>query len=149
MNVKSVCCECKILRRWISLSTTTSQLLWLSSVISILYFGMFLTFYGGILLECFPGDSPVKNPIAARETQEMRVQSWGQEDCLKKEMATHSSIAWKTPWTEAPCGLQSTGWQRIGNNWTPPPPPPPPQYWGINTFSNTGTSILCKILKIY
>ena len=28
---------------------------------------------------------------------------------LEKEMATHSSIlAWKTPWTENPGGLQST-----------------------------------------
>ena len=31
---------------------------------------MFLTFYGGILLECFPGDSPVKNPLAVQEAQE-------------------------------------------------------------------------------
>ena len=29
---------------------------------------------------------------------------------LEKEMATHSSIlAWKTPWTEEPGGLQSIG----------------------------------------
>ena len=27
---------------------------------------------------------------------------------LEKEMATHSSIlAWRIPWTEEPCGLQS------------------------------------------
>ena len=33
-------------------------------------------------------------------------------------MATHSSIfAWKIPWTEEPCGLQSMGMQRIGHNW--------------------------------
>ena len=39
-----------------------------------------------------------------RETQ---VQSLGQEDLLEKEMAPHSSIlAWKTPWTEKPGGLQ-------------------------------------------
>ena len=39
--------------------------------------------------------------------QETLVQSLGQEDLLEKEMATHSSIlAWKTPWTEKPCGLQ-------------------------------------------
>ena len=32
----------------------------------------------------------------------------GQEDPLEKEMATHSSIlAWETPWTEEPGGLQS------------------------------------------
>ena len=41
---------------------------------------------------------------------EMRVQFLGQEDPLKKEMATHSSIlAWRIPWTEVPGGSQSTG----------------------------------------
>ena len=35
-----------------------------------------------------------------QETQEMWVQSLGQEDPLEKEMATHSSIlAWEIPWT--------------------------------------------------
>ena len=34
--------------------------------------------------------------------------SLGQEDLLKEEMATNSSIVtWKTPWTEDPGGLQS------------------------------------------
>ena len=34
----------------------------------------------------------------------------GQEDPLKEEMATHSSIlAWEIPWTEEPGGLQSMG----------------------------------------
>ena len=41
---------------------------------------------------------------------EMRVQFLGQEDPLKKEMATHSSIlAWRIPWTEVLGGSQSTG----------------------------------------
>ena len=58
----------------------------------------------------------VKNPPAMLETQ---VQSLGREDFLEKEMATHSSIlAWRIPWTENPIGLQSTGLQRIGHNWT-------------------------------
>ena len=35
---------------------------------------------------------PVKNSPAMQETQETRVQSLGQGDSLKKEMATHSSI---------------------------------------------------------
>ena len=40
--------------------------------------------------------------------QEAQVHSLGQEDPLKKEMATHSSIlAWRIPWTEEPGGLQS------------------------------------------
>ena len=34
---------------------------------------------------------------------------------LEKEMATHSRIlAWRTPWTEKPGGLQSMGSQRVG-----------------------------------
>ena len=34
----------------------------------------------------------------------------GWEDTLEKEMATHSSIlAWRIPWTEELCGLQSMG----------------------------------------
>ena len=36
---------------------------------------------------------------------------------LEGEMATHSSIlAWETPWTEEPGGLQSRGSPRIGHN---------------------------------
>ena len=36
---------------------------------------------------------------------------------LEEEMATHNSIlAWRIPWTEEPCGLQSRGSQRIGHN---------------------------------
>ena len=51
------------------------------------------------------------------EMQETWVQSLAQEDALKKGMATHSSIlAWKTPWTEEPGGLQSTGSQRVRHN---------------------------------
>ena len=43
----------------------------------------------------------VKSPAAMQETQETWVQSLGQEDPLKKEMATHSStLAWKIPWEQ-------------------------------------------------
>ena len=46
-------------------------------------------------------------------------QSLGWEDALEKGMAIHSSIlAWTIPWTEEPDGLQSTGSQRVGYNWT-------------------------------
>ena len=46
--------------------------------------------------------------------QEARVGSLGREDPLEKEMATQSSIlAWKTPRTEEPDGLQSLGSQRV------------------------------------
>ena len=45
-------------------------------------------------------------------TQEMRVQSLGQEDPLEKEMATHPSIlAWEIPCTKEPGRLESMGSQ--------------------------------------
>ena len=51
----------------------------------------------------------VKNLPAMQET---RVRSPDQEDPLEKGMATHSSIlAWRIPWTEEPCGVQSMGLQ--------------------------------------
>ena len=56
----------------------------------------------------------VKHLSTMLETQ---VQSLGWEDPLEKEMAIHSStIAWKTPWTEEPCRLQSMGSQRVGHD---------------------------------
>ena len=49
----------------------------------------------------------VKNLPAMKESQ---VQSLGWEDPLEEEMATHSRIlAWRIPWTEELCGLESTG----------------------------------------
>ena len=49
--------------------------------------------------------------------QETWVQSLSQEDPLKREIATHSSIlAWRIPWTEGPGGLQSMGSQRVGHD---------------------------------
>ena len=52
----------------------------------------------------------VKNPPA----NEGELRSLGQEDPLKEEMSTQSSIlAWKVPWTEKPGGLQSMGSQRV------------------------------------
>ena len=54
----------------------------------------------------------VKNLPAMQETQ---VQFLGREDLLEKGMATHSSIlAWRIPWTEEPCGLQSMASQGVG-----------------------------------
>ena len=53
----------------------------------------------------------VKRLPTMRETW---VQSLGQEDPLKKEMATHSStLAWKIPWTEELGRQQSMGSQRV------------------------------------
>ena len=43
-----------------------------------------------------------------QEMQEMRLRSLGWEDPLEEKIATHSSIlAWRTPRTEEPSGLQS------------------------------------------
>ena len=51
----------------------------------------------------------VKNLPAMRETQG-RSLSW--EDPLEKEMeTTPSNLAWYSPWTEEPGGLQSMGSQ--------------------------------------
>ena len=53
----------------------------------------------------------IKNLTAMQQTG---VQSLGWEDPLKKGMETHSSIlAWRSPWTEEPGGLQSMGLQRV------------------------------------
>ena len=65
--------------------------------------------------KCFLDDSVVKNPPAVQETQEMWVQSLGQEDTLEEEMTTYSRIlAWRIPWTEEPGRLQSI----VVWNWT-------------------------------
>ena len=55
-----------------------------------------------------------KSPPVMQETS---VQSLGQEDPLKKEIATDSSIlAWRISWTEEPGGLKSMGSQRAGHD---------------------------------
>ena len=59
----------------------------------------------------------VKNLPAIQETQEMWVQSLGQEDPLKEEMATHSKfLSGESPWTEELGGLQYMGSQRVGHD---------------------------------
>ena len=45
---------------------------------------------------------------------ETLVRSLDQEDPLEKEMAAHSGVvAWRSPWTEKPGRLQSTGLPRV------------------------------------
>ena len=69
-------------------------------------------------------------------TQETWVRSLGQEDPLKKGMATHSSIlAWRIPWTEEHCGLPSMGSQRIGHD------------WATSTFTFWKRTTCCQILE--
>ena len=60
--------------------------------------------------------------------RETWVRSLGREDPLEMDMATHSStLAWKIPWTEEPCKLQSTGSQRVGHDWATSLPG---EFWG-------------------
>ena len=43
--------------------------------------------------------------------------SLGREDPLEEGMAAHSTVpAWRIPWMEEPCGPQSTGLQRVGQD---------------------------------
>ena len=56
----------------------------------------------------------VKRLSAMQETQ---ARSLGWEDPLEKEMAAHSStLAWRIPWTEEPCGLRALELQRVGSD---------------------------------
>ena len=63
----------------------------------------------------FPGGSNFgKESTCNAGLQETGVQSLGQEDPLKEEMATQSRIlAWRIPWTEEPGGQQSMGLQEL------------------------------------
>ena len=65
----------------------------------------------------FLGSSAVKNLRAIQQTWEMWIQSIGQEDPLKEEVATPSStLAWRIPRTEESGGLQSMGLHRVGQD---------------------------------
>ena len=62
----------------------------------------------------FPGGSVVKN-LPANSGDVGLIP--GEEDPLKKEMETRSSIfAWRIPWTEESGGLQNMGSQRVRHN---------------------------------
>ena len=66
------------------------------------------------VLQAPPDDLVAQKVKSLPALQETRVRCLGREDPLEKEMATHSSsLAWRTPWTEEPGGLQSTGLQRV------------------------------------
>ena len=67
--------------------------------------------------ESFPGGAAVKNLMASAGDGVTWVLPLGWEEPMEKEKTTHSSIlAWKTPWTEEPGGLQSKGSQRAGHD---------------------------------
>ena len=79
-----------------------------------------MLFWGFDLLALFWGTSLVAQTVKNLPTMqgtEVQSPSWG--DSLKKVMATHSSIlAWKTPRTKEPGGLQSEESQRVRHDWT-------------------------------
>ena len=86
----------------------------------------------------FLSGSAVKKKICllVQEAQKMQVWSPGQEDPLKKETATHSSIlAWKIPWAEEPGGLQS---ERVAKSWT-----------GTIFFLSSGLSHVLSFISFY
>ena len=73
--------------------------------------------------------------------QETRIQSLRWEDFLDKGMATLSSIlAYRIPWAEEPCGLQTIGLHRVRHDWatnTLVPPGKPFTYLYIDHVSQT------------
>ena len=68
---------------------------------------------------CIHGASLVAQTVKSLPVmQETRAQPPGWEDPLEEDLATHSSIlAWEIPWTVEPGGLQSTGSQRVRQEW--------------------------------
>ena len=80
-----------------------------------------LLFVDFLMMGILTGELPqwirqIKNPSAMLETQEMWVQSLGQEDPLEEEVATYSSIfAWKNPMDG---GAQQATVHRTAKNWT-------------------------------
>ena len=56
--------------------------------------------------------------------QETRIQSEGLEDPLEKEMAAHSSIAWRIPWTEGAWQATVHGVARVRYDLVTKPAPP-------------------------
>ena len=71
------------------------------------------------IINAFPGSTSSKELPANAGDIEMWVWCRGQKDSLEDSLATHSSIlAWRIPGTEEPGGLQSTGSQRVGHNWS-------------------------------
>ena len=80
--------------------------LW-TSVLFILFLGMASQVAQGLRIY-----------LSMQEMQETQLWSLGQEDPLEEGMATHPSIlAWRSPWTEEPGGIQSMGSKRVRHDW--------------------------------
>ena len=67
-----------------------------------------------------PGKQPSREAQVVRNLpamQETQVRCLGWEDPLEKGAAIHSRIlAWRTPWTEEPGGIQAMELQRVGRD---------------------------------
>ena len=71
-------------------------------------------------LLCHPLHIPWASLVAqtVKSPPSMLVWSLGQEEPLKKEMSTHSSIlVWRIPWMEEPSRLRSMELQKVRHNW--------------------------------
>ena len=71
-------------------------------------------------LLCHPLHIPWASLVAqtVKSPPSMLVWSLGQEEPLKKEISTHSSIlVWRIPWMEEPSRLQSMELQRVRHEW--------------------------------
>ena len=63
----------------------------------------------------FPLSTSGKEPAC----QCIRHKRYGFDPWVRRGMATHSRIlAWRIPWAEEPCGLQSIGSQRVRHDWS-------------------------------
>ena len=72
-----------------------------------------------------------------QEIQEMWVWSLGWDDPQEEEMATHSSIlAWKTPWTEEPDGLQAMELWRVKYDWVNKRANAQESFWSMSLSSS-------------
>ena len=70
------------------------------------------------LMKGFPSGSVVKNQPAMQKPQETQVRSLGQGRRRRAWQPTPSVLAWRIPWTKESGGLQSTGLQRVGHDWS-------------------------------
>ena len=113
----------KLSHTWLLSTCTLLSSSFSFKINGILSGGPFLThLHSGLsLFWCVPLGPYILVPHSShlQSMQETPVWSLGREDPLAKGMATHFSInAWRTPWTEEPGRLQSTGSQRVRHDWS-------------------------------
>ena len=85
----------------------------------------------------FPGGAGGQEPACqCRRLKRWGFDPWVGNILLEEGMAPHSSnLAWRSPWTEEPGGLQSMGLQRVGHDWV------------TNTHTNPAMSFGSRSLK--